>query len=58
MFLNDVYMSIFQYSLRHPMCKYISRISAVNRDSLKNTFWNRWCFWRHKPPCNQSDQRV
>jgi len=50
MFLNDVY--IFQYSLRHPMCKYISRISAVNKDSLKNTFWNRWCFWRHKPPCN------
>jgi len=19
------------------------------------TFWNRWCFWRHKLPCNQSD---
>jgi len=28
------------------------------KDSLKNTLWNRWCFWRHKPPWNQSDQRV
>jgi len=22
----------------------------------KNTVWNRWCFWRHKQPCNQSDE--
>jgi len=32
--------------------------TAVNqsKDSLKNTVWNHWCFWRHKLPSNQSSQ--
>jgi len=29
-------------------------LKTAVKDSLKN----RWCFWRHKPHCNQSDQRV
>jgi len=28
------------------------------KDSLKNAVWNRWCFWRHRRPWTQSDQRV
>jgi len=24
---------------------------VATKDSLKNTVWNRRCFWRHKIPC-------
>jgi len=39
-------------------CQHCSLKLQWTKDSLKNTVWNRWCFWCHKLPCNQSDQHV
>jgi len=33
-------------------------IFSLKLQWTRNTVWNRWCFWRQKLPCNQSDQRV
>jgi len=61
-------MLCFKYDLRQIMCKFRSHqhhcwvFSPKNSEpktcSLKNAVWNRWCFWRHKLPCNQSRQHV
>jgi len=43
------------------------RIHAFKKHKLKPLLkfllkmgwnWNRWCFWHHKLPCNQSHQCV
>jgi len=41
-----------------PLLSIFSLKLQWTKDSLKNTVWNHWCFWRHKLPCNQSGQRV
>jgi len=37
-----------------PLLSIFSLKLQWTKDSLKNQFRNRWCFWRHKLPCNQS----
>jgi len=56
LFVNVVFLICFktnhvQIHKPTPLLSVFSLKMQWTKDTLKNTVWNCWCFWRHKLPC-------